>query len=213
MSDQAREGVKRIVEKSQFDLNNSVLNVELQDLALEYSRLWTPIEGLVTKVDAPDAGLNITPTGAEFSVVNPKSIYFVATADQSEVTKIKVGMEGEISLDSYPDQKLTGKIVNIGFVPRSGESSIVYEIKIPLGLDNSEYKYRLGMTGDISFVMSEKADVLALPSKYIKTEGGKKYVWAQKNGKREKVYIEVGENIDGNIEIKSGLTEGAVIYD
>ena len=76
MSDLAREEVKRSLQKNQFDLNNSVLAVESRSIALKYATLVTPIEGIVTKVDSPLAGANITPASAEFVVMNPDSLYF-----------------------------------------------------------------------------------------------------------------------------------------
>src|SRR3989338_4944508 len=36
---------RRILDKAQFDLESSVLDVEIQNLAVEYANLWTPIAG------------------------------------------------------------------------------------------------------------------------------------------------------------------------
>src|SRR3989344_8887947 len=70
LSELIRKSAQRTLEDSQYDLNNSVLDVELQNLSLEYANLWTPIEGVVTKVSTPFSGVNITPSGAEFEVIN-----------------------------------------------------------------------------------------------------------------------------------------------
>ena len=99
MTDEARASVKRTLDKHQFDLNNSVLSVESQALAMKYANLWSPIEGVVTSIDAPVAGQNITPATATFEVINPKSIIFSAKADQTEVVSFSAGMKGVVSLD------------------------------------------------------------------------------------------------------------------
>lgn len=96
--------IKRILEKNQFDLDKAVLDVELQNIALEYSTLWTPIEGVVTRIDAPFAGVNITPAQAEFEIVNPKTIYFSATAEQADVVNLKEGLKGKIIFDAFPER-------------------------------------------------------------------------------------------------------------
>ena len=70
--------------------------------------MWTPIEGIVTSIDAPLAGQNITPATATFEVVNPKTIYLSATADQSEVTKFAVGQKGTITLDAFDNKTIDG---------------------------------------------------------------------------------------------------------
>lgn len=210
--------IKRLIDKAQFDVNNSVLDVEIQNLAIELSNLWTPIEGIVTRVASPYAGVNITATQAEIDVVNPKTVFFLATADQTEVVKLKEGMIGELVLDAYPDATISGIIKNISFIPKSGETGVVYSIKFLINEDNSDYRYRQGMAGDLSFTIRKEVDILYLPIKYIKEEKnnenpltGKKYVQVKKGEKLEKIYIETGMETDEYTEIKTGLTEGEII--
>ncbi len=212
MTDEARTTVKRTLDKYQFDLNNSVLSVESQALALKYANLWTPIEGLVTKVDSPVAGQNITPATATFEVVNPNTIFLSATADQTEVTKFKVGQKGIITLDAFEDKTFDGVVEAISFTPKAGESGTVYELKIALDFVNLEYDIRMGMTGDINFVFKTVKDVLVVPASYVKTENGTRYVFILRNKNKEKQEIKTGDTIDGNTEVISGLNEKDVIY-
>jgi membrane fusion protein, multidrug efflux system len=213
LSEDARREALRVFDKAQFDLNNSVLDVELQNLSIEYSYLYTPIEGLVTRVDAPFSGLNITPTSAEFEIINPKTIYFSATADQSDVVKISESMNGTVILDAYPDKELIGTVRSISFIPKAGETGTVYEIKIFMNTNNDKYQYKYGMTGDINFAVNEKHNVLSVPSTYIKIDEDKKYVMKKINGKMEKIYVKTGMDIGDNTIITSGLKEGDMVSD
>lgn len=212
MTDEARNTVKRTLDKYQFDLNNSVLSVESQSLSLKYASLWTPIEGLVTNVESPLAGQNITPATATFEVINPKTVFFSATADQTEVTKFVVGQKGSIILDSYPEKTIEGTVTSIGFTPKTGETGTVYEIKIGFVLDNADFSVRMGMTGDVNFVFKEVTGVLSVPASYIKTEKDDTYVWKMVGKEKQKAMVKIGETIDGNTEIVSGLNEKDVIY-
>src|SRR3989344_7921956 len=56
LSSDIRDRAKRTLENAQFDLDNSVIDVELQAIAKEYSFLYTPIDGIVTRVDAKEPG-------------------------------------------------------------------------------------------------------------------------------------------------------------
>ncbi len=168
--------VRRALDKAQFDLNPAVLDVELKDLSVQFSNLWTPIDGLVVRAESPVAGVNIIPTQAEFEIVNPKSVVFLATADQTEVPQISIGMPGSLVLDAFPDKAFPGKIATIAFSPKAGETGTVYAVKFNFSPDNTDYEYRLGMTGDLTFVTQEKKDVLFLPPKYISSSGSKHYV-------------------------------------
>jgi RND family efflux transporter MFP subunit len=205
--------IKRIYEKNQADLNNAVLDVELSDLARQYSSLWTPIDGIVTRVSSPYPGINLSlPTQAEFDIVNPKTIYFSAFADQTEVVKLRELMEGSIVLDPYPNQKLVGKISQIDFLPREGETGTVYEVKMDLGPQIDSSNFRLGMTGEVEFILREKGAVLAVPLNLIRMDGQKKYVKALRNGNKNNQYILTGETYDNLVEVTDGLIDGDLIY-
>ncbi len=213
LSEDARREALRILDKAQFDLNNSVLDVELQQLAVEYSSLSTPIKGIVVRVDTPYAGVNITPAGSEFEVINPDTVYFSATADQTDVVNLRKGMKGEIVLDAYPDKSLQGMIANISFTPKTGESGTVYEAKLTMDVNNAAFAYRYGMTGDVSFVTQVSKNVLAIPTTLIKSENNKSYVMKIQNGNQIKTYIKTGEEFDNNTIITSGLKLGDVILE
>ncbi len=214
LSVDARKKIDRTFDKSQFDLNSSVLDVEIQDIALGLSTLTTPIGGIVTRVDAPNAGINITPASAEFDIVNPDTLYLSVTADQTEVIKLTPGMPATLTLDPFPDDTLSGTISAISFTPKSGETGTVYEVKVGIPNTSSHTRYRLGMTGDATFVLLEKPDVIAIPSNYIKPEGDKKFVM-RKNTKNEEVkqYIETGIETDTMTEVTGGLSNGDILYD
>jgi len=202
---------KRILENNQYDLNSAVLDVEHQNLLLEYADLWTPIEGVVTHIDIPKAGVNITPANAAFEIVNPKTLYFSATVEQADVVNLKEGMKGKLTLDSFSDFEDEVKISYISFSTKSGETGTVYEIKLELSEKTKKLPLRLGMTGDVEFLVKEKNNVIALPSRFIKKDKKGSYVFVKENNKKIKKYIEIGEEIDGNIVIKSGLNEGEMI--
>jgi macrolide-specific efflux system membrane fusion protein len=204
---------KRILEKNQFDLDKAVMDVEIKQLAIEYATLVSPIEGIVTRVGSPYAGVNITPAQAEFEIINPKTVYFSATAEQTDVVKLRQGASGEIILDAYPDVKIRGKIDRISFIPKTGETGTVYEVKLTISDQNEDYKYRLEMSGDVNFILKERSNIFAIPSNYIRKEKNKRYVWKKTNGKRVKTYIKIGEEVDNSIIVTSGLKEGDVIYD
>ncbi len=205
--------IKRILDKTQYDLNKSVLDVEIQNISIEYANLWSPIEGLVTRISTPFAGVNIVPTQAEFDIVNPKTIYFSASADQSEVVKLKEKMPGELTLDSYPQASFSGTIRNISFTPKTGDTGTVYAVKFSFDNDNNDYRYRIGMAGDLSFVLKKKDNILYIPSKFIKILNGKKYLTVKRNGKEEKVEVETGMETDASVEITSGVSSGETVYD
>lgn len=203
--------MKRLLENAQYGLDSSVLDVEISNLALEYSNLFTPIEGVVTRVDSKYAGVNITPSQAEFEIINPDTLFFTFTADQTEITKLADGMKGKMTLDAFPDEVKTGSVYYISYTPKAGETGTVYEARMRISSENS-LQYRYGMTGDVSFILSEENNVIAIPSNYVKSDKKGKYIMKMIGEKQEKTYLTVGPEIDGSYEVRKGLEEGDKIY-
>jgi RND family efflux transporter MFP subunit len=179
---------------------------------LRNATIYSPFDGIVTSVSAPFAGINVVAGEKHFEVINPKTIYFEVIADQTEVVRLKEGQKAYIILDAYPQEEMTGTISFISFTPLPGEVGTSYKIKINFtsGIDLDLNKFRVGMGGDVKFILSSAENVLFLPSRFIKSDSNGKYV---NLGKRNnKVYVETGLEGEDVVEIKSGLKEGDIVY-
>lgn len=213
LSQTVRDSAQRILQENQNTLNNSVLDVELQSLSIEYANLWTPIEGIVTHVSVPFAGVNITPAGADFEVVNPKTLFFSVAAEQGDVINLKEGATGDISFDAYPEKKFKANLYYISFSPKTGETGTVYELRLKLNDEAMKLPLKLAMTGDVDFIVKEKNGVLSAPSSFIKKDGKGSYVYVGDPNKKVKKYVDINQEIDGKYIITNGLQEKEVIYD
>lgn len=205
--------IRRILDRTQYSLNNAVLNYELSDLAVRYATITSPINGIITNVDQPNPGVNIIPSSASFTVIDPSSIYFKSEIDEENVTSVKNGQETTITLDSYSDKSIASKIDKISFTPVQGQTSTVYQIEFPLPLDNSNLSYRLGMNGDAKIKLSEVQNVLYVPVEAVLDDNGKSYVVVKNpvNKKFEKKFIKTGLSNDDFTEVTEGLNEGQEI--
>lgn len=213
LSESVRKSAQRTLEDSQYDLSNSVLDVELQNLSLEYANLWSPIDGIVTQVDTPYSGINVTPAGSEFVIVNPETIYLVVSAEQSDVVHVKKGMMGEVVFDAYPDETYSGKVDYISFAPMTGATGTVYKVKVLLDPKSMRLPLKLAMTSDVTFVTRELDNAMGVPLRYVKKDDKGDYLNIERNGKKEKVYVKKGEEVDDMVEIKSGIKVGDLVYD
>lgn len=178
---------------------------------LRNATIYSPFSGIVTYVAVPYAGVSTIFSQKQFEVINPETIYFEATADQTEIIDIKVGQQVVITMDAFDDEELSGEVVFVSYAPKSGEAGIVYKIKIKFLSENISV-LKVGMTGDVKFVLNEKKDVLFLPSKYINSDNNGKYV--KRGSTKDKTYVEIGlEGEDGTEIISDKINEGDLIYD
>lgn len=148
--------IKRILEKNQFDLDKAVLDVEIKDIALKFATLTSPIEGIVTHIETPIAGINITPAGAVFTIADPNSMKFTANIDEVDINQIKIGQKVLITLDAYPNEQFEGTVNKIGFASvttKGGGAAYPIDIYLP---ENKDLQFKVGMNGDVEIILAEK---------------------------------------------------------
>ena len=79
-------------------------------------------------------------------------------------------------------------------------------------LNKSDMNFRLGMTGDVEFVIDEIFDVIAISIEYIYDENDQTYVDKNLGGRKEKTKVELGREFGGLVEILDGLQVGDEIF-
>jgi len=208
------ESYAQKIERTALDAtqNKAYDSIRIAQENLKSAVLYSPFEGLVVSAEPSLAGINISTLNSSYEVVNPETIYLQVTADQTEIGGLKEGQKGTMIFDSYPEEKIEGIVENISFTPAKDETGTVYNVKVAFGnVDNKDYKYRLGMTADIDFVIKEKNDALIVSAKYIDADEKGKFVLVGED--KEKKYVKTGIESSQDVEIISGLSEGDVIYD
>jgi hypothetical protein len=91
--------MKLLVDKAQLSLDDSVIDVDLKNMAIKKSYLSSPIKGIVTK--APTSQTGSYPNADDyFEIVDPVTEYIFAMVGQQDVIKLKVGQKAKITLDS-----------------------------------------------------------------------------------------------------------------
>ena len=200
--------IQRILDRAQYSLNNTVIDYELDEITLRYSTLTTPIAGIVTSIDQPFAGTTITAATAVFTVIDPQNLYFGAQIDEEDVVSINQDQDAQITIDSFPDQTFKSNVSYISFLPLGGQSSVVYDIRFNLDLDNQDLLYRLGMNGDATIIVEQQSDSLTLPIEALIQEEEASYVLVKgdKNQIEERI-VETGIESDDFIQITKGIDQ------
>lgn len=200
--------VKRILQKNQWDLEKAVLDVELKHLSFEYATLVTPIAGIVTQVDTPVAGVNITPATAVFEVVDPDSLVFEASVDEVDVGVVAIGHDATVMLDAYPNTPFEGHISAIAYAAKSSSGgATVFPVEIAI-TSTSSSTLRIGLNGDVSIRTSTLPDALIVPAESIRDEGDKWFVYKKTGTGYTKIFVDIGDRSDSNVVITSGVEEG-----
>jgi macrolide-specific efflux system membrane fusion protein len=134
----------------------------------------------------------------------------LASVDEIDIGKIKVGQKAVIRLDAYKDIDVTGDVFQILEEGQNVSNVITYYVKIRP--QNTPKFFKSLMTANIDITVVDKKNVTVIPWDSVnETEEGKAYVLVGDNRIQNKKEIVTGI-VDGNkIEIVSGLNPGDVI--
>lgn len=202
------DAIQRILDKAQFDLNKAVLDYEIYDLVVKYATIYSPIDGIVTNIDAPVAGVNITPATATFTIADPNQVIFEANVDEVDIGEIKEDQKVILTLDAYSEEELESEVTQVSFTAittRGGGTAFLAKINLP---ENEELKFKLGMNGDVEIILDKKENTLVVPSSAVMKRKDKYYVFVVKNGVAKKQEVKIGLETDTETEILGGISEG-----
>ncbi len=201
--------MKRILEKNQWDLEEAVLDVELKHLAVEYATLVTPIAGIVTHIDTPVPGINITPATAVFTVVDPNSLVFEANVDEIDVANLTVGQAAIVTLDAFPNSSFMGTISYISYTSEtSSGGATVFPVRISF---NDPTQPRVGLNGDVTIETQKQENVLIVPREALREDKEGQYVYRKTGKTYERVTVEAGAQSDDDVVIVQGLSDGDIL--
>lgn len=193
--------LKRLLEKNQYQLDNTVKDVEYQDLTLKLSRLTSPLAGILVSAPITTSNVQVLPTDT-WTVVDPASLYFSADVDETDLGRIHVGQKVIVTLDAFPDLRLESTISHIAFSPKETSTGTTFEVKIPL--IGKVDLLRLGLNGTGAVVLTEKSQVLTLPAAAITGNNGDTHVYVKVGNQYQEHQIKTGIEADGLVEITEG---------
>ena len=142
---------------------------------LRNSIIRSPVDGVVIS-RAIDVGQTVaasfqTPT--LFTIAQDLTkMQIEVSVDEADISRIKIGQQATFSVDAYPEQKFSGKVVQIRSAPVVNQNVVTYVVVV--NVDNSEMKLKPGMTANVSIVVAEKEDVVKIPPAALrfKPKGG-----------------------------------------
>jgi HlyD family secretion protein len=198
---------QRSVAKDQYDLENQVLNVEIQSIAIANTSLTAPFTGVLTVSPTAVTGVQLLATDY-FEVVNPDTLIFRAALDEIDLHKVQLGQASQVVLDAYDEEAIDTAVSYISYVSSESSSGTVFLLEFPL-TGASLQKYRLGMNGDAIIKLAEKQNVLTIPLDTISERDGKVYVQVKADNPEgsEEREISTGLESDDRVEVTAGLSE------
>jgi len=190
------------------------VDLEIAKQRLADTRILSPMNGIVTARDVQigqiiSSGINNIGGGTTILTISDLSrIFVIASVDESDIGKIKLGQKAKITVDSYPDELFSGQVVQIATRGVNISNVVTFEVKIEVvGKNKSLLKPE--MTANVQIIAMEKAGVLLIPNEAVEfsSEGPKaQVIWP--DGKIESRSLTLGLDNGEVAEVIAGLREG-----
>ena len=156
---------KTNLESAIANLQSAKTSLDRAKTNLEYAYIYSPINGKVINKNVEE-GMTVaasfsSPTLFEIAE-NLSNMQILASVDESDIGKIKVGQEAKFSVQSYPNKEFTGKVVQIRLNSEVVQNVVNYSVVI--NADNRSNLLLPGMTATIDFYVEQKNNVLMVPN-------------------------------------------------
>jgi RND family efflux transporter MFP subunit len=173
------------------------------------SPVSAPIAGIV--VSGPEAiGSTVTTSTSIMTIAASNAIQIEANIPEREIGQLHTGLTATVTLEAFPGELFNAAIIQVSPVvdPTSRTRRII------LNFDRQDSRISPGMFARIKLKTRVYTDVISVPAEALTEVRGISGVYIveatdgsdQNTGTAKFIEIEGGVSVDGETEIKSGLT-------
>ena len=182
------------------------LSLRQAEMDLANSKIVAPFNGVIAAV-VPSVGEQAS--GNAITIVDPKALRIDATVDESDIGKVAVGQAVQITFDSLPTVRFSGKVSAVA--PSATVTQGVVSYLVSVQFDPGNRTVPAGMTANVSIVIEQRENTLYLPNRAVRTVNRVRGVEVQTPTGSEFRPVTVGLSNDQNTEILSGVQEGDTV--
>jgi RND family efflux transporter MFP subunit len=187
--------------KTQIDvLKTAIKNIE------DNTQLRSPIGGIITARNYDNGDVFGQLPILVVQQLNP--LKATINISESYFTKVKLGMPVKINLDVYGNEEFTGKISLI--YPTIDAATHTFGVEVTI--NNQNLRVRPGMFARVILNFGS-IESIVVPDVAVQKQAGAndKYIFTVENGVAKYHRVELGQRLDSNYEILSGLQDGDVV--
>jgi len=199
--------------------------------ALSYTTITSPIDGVVTRINAEVGEVVIfgtmnNPGTIILEVADLSAMLVVAEVDEADVAKLEVGQKATVHVDAYPDHEFTGMVESIALAHTMTWSNTKY-YRTEILLENTEEKLYSGLTAHVDIETRKHTDILKVPTQAVlgleldnlpleirenssevdTTKTFTTVIYCYVEGKAVVTPVKIGQSNLTHTIIKSGITE------
>jgi HlyD family secretion protein len=191
------------------DLAAAQAKVDIAQATLDEARITAPMSGTITAIDTT-AGDLVSAQTAAFQLDDMDHLYVDISVSEVDISQVKVGQPAQITFDAISGKTYSGKVIDIATTGTSSSGAVNFNVTLEIA--NKDDQIKPGMTATANITVSNKTDVLLVPSSAIRTANSQSIVYVEQNGALRPVMITTGDTDSTNTEVTGGsLQEGDLL--
>jgi cobalt-zinc-cadmium efflux system membrane fusion protein len=181
-----------------------VLGIKPGSVINQYVTVHSSVSGKVTDINAVGGELRNDTSTSFLTVTDLSTVWVAADVPENQVRFVRLGSPVAITMNSYPGEVFTGKVMKIG----DTEDPQTRTIKVRAFLPNPQGRFRPDMFASIRATQGS-VDLPVIPRSALLESEGKTSVFIERaKGDYEQVQIKVGWQGQDRVSIASGVQAG-----
>jgi len=218
VSQDALDAANSRVQLAQATLDQDIAALKMQEAQLEFTQIRAPFDGVVLKkmtevgesVAPIPPGVNIsTSSGAIVAIADMNSLEAEVDVNEANVGQLFQGYPADITVQAIPDHTYKGVLRQV--IPTADRTKATVTVKVSI-LDKDRL-IKPEMSCNVTFLEPKKGDqkevvalhIVTVPKDALTTRNGKQVVYVIENNKAHEVAVVTGNELKGQVIIKSGL--------
>jgi RND family efflux transporter MFP subunit len=203
--------------KATIDQDKAVL--QMQEANLEFTEIRAPFDGIVVKKMAEvgesvapiPPGVNIsTSSGAIVAIADMNSLEAEVDVNEANVGQLGPNYPADITVQAIPNHTYKGVLRQV--IPTADRTKATVTVKVSI-LDKDRL-IKPEMSCNVTFLEPPKKGeqkeavpvrIVTIPKDAITTRNGKQVVYVIENNKAHEVVVVTGNELKGQVIVKSGL--------
>jgi HlyD family secretion protein len=150
------------------------VEVENARIAVDDTEIRAPVTGTVIMKPVEKGQVISSPTqdfaGGTLlmSMADLSAVQIRALIDETDIGKVRAGMQAKVTVAAYPNQPFVGEVVKIE--PQAVVEQNVTMFAVLLSISNSEGMLMPGMNAEVEVSVAERQNVLAVPLMALRTD-------------------------------------------
>ena len=159
------QSAEAAVNSSKASVGQSQANFNQAQVNLDHTIITSPVDGIVTQRSV-DVGQTVAASMQAPTLfiiaVDLTKLQVSANIDEADIGRIRPGQRATFRVDAYPTDTFEGTVAQVRLQPVVVQNVTTYATII--NAPNSDLKLRPGMTATLRVEVSQKTDVLRVPS-------------------------------------------------